>query len=170
MGRGDTFFAPRDDHLPCSMAAASGAAASPGGRRGVVLRANARRGHRGGRWHLQTSPSQTRIVPTPSTVSSKRTHEVSPRSPVSATCDAGNSGTVDRAFFSSRKDGRANAQKNTPVLVGRVGEASMINAVVEEQRVARVAHHGDAVLPQALRHWLDGGDCRAGTPSARSRR
>ena len=27
----------------------------------------------------------------------------------------------------------------------------MINAVVEEERVARVAHHGDAVLPQALR-------------------
>ena len=27
----------------------------------------------------------------------------------------------------------------------------MINTVVEEQRVARVAHHGDAVLPQALR-------------------
>ena len=27
----------------------------------------------------------------------------------------------------------------------------MINTIVEEQRVARVAHHGDAVLPEALR-------------------
>ena len=26
----------------------------------------------------------------------------------------------------------------------------MINTVVEEQRVARIPHHGDAVLPQAL--------------------
>jgi hypothetical protein len=27
----------------------------------------------------------------------------------------------------------------------------MINTVVKQERIARVAHHGDAVLPQALR-------------------
>ena len=46
---------------------------------------------------------------------------------------------------------RERAKKHEAVLVGRVGETSMINTVVEEQRIARVAHHGDAVLPEALR-------------------
>ena len=61
------------------MAAASGAAASLGR---SCFEQNAPATASG------ASPSQTLILPTPSTVSSKRTHEVSPRSPVSATCDA----------------------------------------------------------------------------------
>ena len=47
----------------------------------------------------------------------------------------------------------------------------MINTIVNKSAAACwAARHGDAVLPHSLRHWIDGGDCRAGTRSGRSRR
>ena len=56
-----------------------------------------------------------------------------------------------RVFFVPKRRPRERQEKYKPVRVGHIGESAMINTVVEEQRIARVARHGDAVLPHSLR-------------------
>ena len=99
----------------------------------------------------EMSPSQTRsIVPTPSTVSSKRTHE--------ARCGPGDAlqsigRLVDRAFFSSRKRWPCQRQESTSSASASEAKGLVLDDRHDSQTrsAASVAHYGDAVLPDALR-------------------
>ena len=56
---------------------------------------------------------------------------------------------------------RKGQKKHEPVLVALISAAAVINTVVEEQRVARVAHPRKRRLVAFSSRRLAGGDCRA---------